>query len=273
MQGEVAEWPKAAVSKAVIPFNRNRGFESPPLLQSTLIRAYRLGKLRLASPLAREVWMDNFEYKKENRVMEKKYLNLKQHFIALFACLISATLQGMVYDNRWLPELQKLLVKKPDSYGQIMIQPFAWTGDQSFFEDFGSEEVGGFSAEGEIPLFNINGLYNQLVLDRGLQYTGITNSSLLRSDLIGTTPQLLWSMDGIIRAQGLGFTFYQPFTRHISWGFNLFFARLTSALQLKPNKSNFGSFSPGDFNDIYRENNESRCARVACSRVFDSWNK
>ncbi len=45
--GEVAEWLKATASKAVIPGNWNRGFESDPLHQSSLIQAFGLGKLRL----------------------------------------------------------------------------------------------------------------------------------------------------------------------------------------------------------------------------------
>ncbi len=45
----MAERPKAAVLKTVIPSDRDRGFESHSLLQSTRIHAFRLGTLRLAS--------------------------------------------------------------------------------------------------------------------------------------------------------------------------------------------------------------------------------
>jgi hypothetical protein len=37
--GEVAEWSNAAVLKTVIPRDRDRGFESHPLLHPTLLRA------------------------------------------------------------------------------------------------------------------------------------------------------------------------------------------------------------------------------------------
>ena len=37
--GEVAEWPNAAVLKTVIPRDRDRGFESPPLLHPPLRKA------------------------------------------------------------------------------------------------------------------------------------------------------------------------------------------------------------------------------------------
>lgn len=44
----MAEWSKAVDSKSIIPSDWDRGFESPSLLQPTFIRAFRLGKLRLA---------------------------------------------------------------------------------------------------------------------------------------------------------------------------------------------------------------------------------
>ena len=47
----MAEWSKAAASKAAILCKWNRGFESLSLLQSTFIRGFRLGKLRLAQPV------------------------------------------------------------------------------------------------------------------------------------------------------------------------------------------------------------------------------
>jgi hypothetical protein len=187
--------------------------------------------------------------------MEKKYFIRLRYFLALIICLASLDMQAMVYDNQWLPELQKLLVKKPGSYGQLMIQPFVWVGEQSFFEEFGDEERGGLAQDGDIPLFNINGVYNQITLDNALQKAGITSQSTFRSDLIGANSALQWTMDGVIRAQGLGFTFYQPFTRHFSWGFNFFMAHLNSVLNLQPFKNDFLNFTPGDFTDVYDENN------------------
>ncbi|MBY0110367.1 MAG: hypothetical protein K2X90_04625 [Candidatus Babeliaceae bacterium] len=187
--------------------------------------------------------------------MEKKYCIIFHLVFAVIISICCDTLQAMVYDNQYLPELQKLLVKKPAAYGQLMVQPFVWIGEQSFFEEFGEEERGGFANEGEVPLFNINGVYNQITLDNALKYIGKINQSTFRSDLIGASPALKWSMDGIIRAQGLGLTFYQPFTRHFSWGFNFFMARLTTGLNFQPNKIDFTSFTPGDFTDLYDENN------------------
>ncbi len=228
----MAEWLKAAVSKAVIPVTGNRGFESPSFL--ILHNQSLLGK---------------------NRVMEKKYFIRLRSLLAFAVSLAWLNLHGMVYDNQYLPELQKLLVKKPCSYGQLMIQPFVWVGEQSFFEEFGEYEQGGYAHDGDIPLFDINGVYNQVVLDSALQTAGQTSQTTLRSDLIGVSPMLKWSMEGIIRAQGLGFTFYQPILKYFSWGFNFFMARLTTGLNLKPNRNDFNSYSPGDFTDLYDENN------------------
>lgn len=187
--------------------------------------------------------------------MEKKYFILFRYVLAAMVCSSYLGLQAMVYDNQYLPLLQKLLVKKPGAYGQLMVQPFAWVGEQSFFEEFGEEEPGGFATEGDVPLFNINGVYNQVVLDNGLKYVGLINQSTFRSDLLGATSALKWSMEGIIRGQGLGFTFYQPITRHFSWGFNFFMARLTTGLNLRPNAIDFTSYTPGDFTDLYDQNN------------------
>ncbi len=186
--------------------------------------------------------------------MEKKYFNIRCTFL-FFMLGYAVSLQAMHYENRYLPLLQKLLVKKPEASGQLMINPFIWTGEQSFWEDFGSEEPGGFSAEGEIPLFNINGMYNQLTLNNALLYSGQVCQNSFRSDFINTINSLNWAMDGIIRGQGIGLTFYQPWNRYISWGFNFFFARLTSALQFKPNRVDFNNFSPGDFIEIEATNN------------------
>ena len=154
--------------------------------------------------------------------MEKKYFILFRYMLAAMMCSSYVYVQAMVYDNQYLPELQKLLVKKADAYGQLMVQPFVWVGEQSFFEEIGEEERGGFASEGEVPLFNINGVYNQVALDNALRYTGQISKSTFRSDLVGASSALKWSMEGVIRAQGLGFTFYQPFMRYVSWGFNFF---------------------------------------------------
>lgn len=185
--------------------------------------------------------------------MKKLYLTYL--YVTLIAACMRMPLKAMVYDNQYLPELQKLLVKKSGAYGQLMIQPFVWVGDQSFFEEFGQEEPGGFANDGDIPLFNINGIYNQVVLNNALLSTGQVGQSTFRSDLIGANSTLKWAMDGIIRAQGLCLTFYQPCMRYLSWGFNFFMARLTSGLNLVPNRIDFGAYSPGDFTDLYDENN------------------
>ncbi len=50
--GEMAERSNAAVLKTVIPGDRDRGFESHSLLHTSLIRAFRLGKLRMARPVS-----------------------------------------------------------------------------------------------------------------------------------------------------------------------------------------------------------------------------
>jgi hypothetical protein len=222
--------------------------------------AVPVGRPTLAHPefvegLAKTAILHNKTLRGKNRVMEKKYFIISRAILAALVCCSPILLQAMVYDNQYLPELQKLLVKKPGAYGQLMIQPFVWIGEQSFFEEIGEQEQGGFANEGDVPLFDINGIYNQVVLDNALQYVGLTNQSTFRSDLIGASSALKWSMDGIIRAQGLGFTFYQPFTRHFSWGFNFFMAHLNTGLHLHPNKIDFNNYSPGDFADLYDENN------------------
>ncbi len=188
--------------------------------------------------------------------MEKKYFTCIRRVIVVTACLVYASAQAMVYDNRYLPLLQKILVKKADARGQIMLQPFAWIGEHSFFEDFDSEQQGASSNGGNIPLFNINGLYSQTGLERALLYTGGISQTQLRSDFAQSYRRFIWEMDGIIRGQGIGFTFYQPFTRYFSWGFNFFFAHLRTSLHLKPKTEDFGTISDGDFIDIINANNK-----------------
>lgn len=204
--------------------------------------------------------------------MEKKYLKLLHCFIVGISCCVWLDVQAMVYDNRYLPLLQKLLVKKPGSYGQMMVQPFVWTGEQTFNENFGEEERIGFAfgQDGDIPLFNINGVYNQTVLDNALQTAGLANSSTFRSDLVGSSLPLIWPMNGIIRGQGLCFTFYQPFTRHFSWGFNFFIAHLQTAMDLTLNKNTAGTLIPGEFNDIFTSNNSMQDLLNLNARTFSN---
>ena len=187
-------------------------------------------------------------------VKNVKVFMKKQLYIKLLLLMTTGSALAMVYDNRWLPELGwRPLMKKKGARGQLMLQPVFWIAESANDDDQG-QETGRPPSDDGLPLFAINGNYNQITLNRALTTAGIA-ASTFRSDLEGSGGSLNWFMNGIIRAQALNVTYFQNLLPHLSWGCNFFFARVKSALTLTANPPDFSRFSPGQKQELLEENN------------------
>lgn len=196
-RGEMAEWSKAVASKAIIPRNRDRGFESPSLLQQRVGPGYKS--------------------------MLKKIL----FFCCLIGNLFQPYLVGMI-DNRFLD--QYLLYRDPKIYNSdrqhYTIQPFVMTAHSGW---------GNFDDE-KTRLFEINGSYDQATIDKALQTSGRTHESLLRSDLSNALTSIPWFMRGRLEIYGIGFRAEEMITDCFGIGTVLYYAHGRSRMEMVRNK-------------------------------------
>jgi hypothetical protein len=159
----------------------------------------------------------------DNRIyfMHKNFL----FFLFCLPLLSGSQLNGMTFEgNRFFP-----LVPRPfyqaigDSCIHWELQPIYFTGHCSYTAcNNDADETG---------LFEFNGPYNQVCIDRMLQKAGITDKSLLRSDL-RIRPSIPWNQRGKFEAWGLTAAYYQQLTQHLGWGFSWYFLHTSSRLEL-----------------------------------------
>jgi hypothetical protein len=122
-----------------------------------------------------------------------------------------STLQAMVFDNRFLPLYLKPFVRRCDALSHLRVQPFFMHADRAFAED------------GEMPIPNINGFYDQQVLARALVDAGFSES--LRSDFRLRT-SIPWNRRGRLDAQGIALLYEQSVAPWCSLGVNVAFAHV-----------------------------------------------
>lgn len=162
----------------------------------------------------------------------------------------------MVYDSRYLPLIQKPFYKNACAHGQIMLQPFFMKGHQSFGDDLSE----GFIEGDEVNLFEINGRYDESVINKALQLSKVTSASILPSHML-VVPSIHWHMPGLIESQGVALYLYKPFCKYFSMGANLAFMRLHSNLELtlagRSKRSPDGTKLPnGDIQAVENANTE-----------------
>lgn len=129
--------------------------------------------------------------------------------IALFG-LIASNVQGMVYDNRYVPLIFKHFIRRPGAVVHTQFQPYFMRADRAFgdFDEFGYPEF--------------NGKYNEAEIARALVANGTFSTLPIRSDLSGIT-SIPFNREGRLDAEGLAFFYERFFTYNIAFGTSLLF--------------------------------------------------
>ncbi len=166
-------------------------------------------------------------------------------FILLF--LLCSPLHGLI-DNRFLvpPLYEYKPFIFPESHHHLNTQPYVMTANKSFprCEEDGDESL---------PLFEINGPYNQLTIDKALQASGRTSMSLLRSDLVGSTGSIPWFMPGRLDVYGFAFNYYYRAHNHFGFGASFAFMHANSRIEIMRDREHIKNaiIGPGDERELF----------------------
>ncbi|MCL4361371.1 hypothetical protein M1446_03380 [Candidatus Dependentiae bacterium] len=157
------------------------------------------------------------------------------YFFSLLS-LFSLT-QAMVFDNRFFPLYLKPYSKDECALSHLRIQPFITTS-KCAFNDMGEP----------VPINLINGIYNQVSMDKSLLAAGIISSSLFRSDLQKETI-IPWIVRGKLESQAVSFFYYQHIWKFLSAGVDFLFMHYSSNLQFRRDTVQ-GELPEGDENEL-----------------------
>ena len=163
-------------------------------------------------------------------VMQKAVKIFKSLCIAM---ICSSTLKGMVFDNRYIPLLQRPLLIIDNSWSEFESGVFLTTANSSYDQH-----------QQEIPLPEIFGKLNQAKLGRAFVLDGQPNPLPTEFQ---TVPDIPWIVTGKRQSQGVVFKWHQAFTPWLSTGFSWLFMRVNSAYAFILDKKNTQTvLEPGD---------------------------
>lgn len=121
--------------------------------------------------------------------------------------LIWHSLEGMTFDNRFLPLYLKPFVRRPGTFGHLQVQPLFMR----------SERAQGDFEESSIP--DIDGKYDQVEIAKALEKSGRVTTDPFRSDLQGLT-SIGWRREGHISAEGAAFSYEQLLSSFCGFNFS-----------------------------------------------------
>lgn len=173
---------------------------------------------------------------------------MKQQYVFIIFCMISASLRAMVFDNRFMPLYQKPFTRYCDEPCRLIIQPFTMLAHHTWIDV--TAEV---NPKEEGPLFSgLYGYYNQVAVDRALVAAGVTTESLFRSDLQMLT-SLPWCQRGRFEGHGIALNYDQTLFPHFGFGFSLMCMQVNSRMDMWFKDA--ANYPPGDVSEFYQIRN------------------
>lgn len=133
----------------------------------------------------------------------------------LIGAFVSPLAQAMVFDNRFIPLLQRPRLIIDESRSEFAVKWFMTTASKSFNQH--QENIG---------LPEIFGKLDQIELAKAIQATGKPNP--LPSEFQGVLTKLPWDLQGKRQSQGVAFAWFQSITSWVSTGFSWLFMRVES---------------------------------------------
>lgn len=147
----------------------------------------------------------------------------KKIVILLVGAFISHGLSAMVFDNRYLPLLQRPRLSIDGTQSEFDAAYIISTANKAFDQN-----------QNNIPLPDIFGVFDQAELAKSIAETGKQNP--LPSQFQGLLESIPWLRSGKIQMQGVTFTWRQSIINWLSTGFSWVFMRVNTrelfALQL-----------------------------------------
>jgi hypothetical protein len=152
----------------------------------------------------------------------------------------------MVFDNRYLPLFSQPFFANKSAYWDYGVRGIFFGAKKSLNPD-----VGSLSGD-EIPLYTLNGRYDEVTLDRALTSARITNQSLLPPNFF-LTSSIPWRQKGKLSFQGVVFETIVHLTSYLGIGGSIIGGKMDAHLELKRDASNFTS---GDEQELLTVNTQ-----------------
>lgn len=144
--------------------------------------------------------------------------------LILSGVFVSQVAQAMVFDNRFIPLIQRPILRVDDSQSEFASKFFVTTANKSLSMTQQDEE-----------LSDIFGKFDQVELAKGIQANGKPNP--LPSEFQGHFAKIPWLVDGKRQSQGVAFAWHQQLYKYISTGFSWLFMRVESRHTFKFNSA------------------------------------
>lgn len=172
---------------------------------------------------------------------------------SLIAAFVVQCSYGMVYDNRFIPLLQRPRLTIDGSRSEFAVKWFMTTANKSLNNN-----------QQDIGLPEIFGTFDQVELAKAIAATGKPNPLPSEFQVLTSIP---WLLNGKRQSQGMAFAWHQSITDWLSTGFSWLFMRVESRDEFKLDINSIEpriSLKPGDA--ILLEDNRRKMLREICIR-------
>lgn len=137
----------------------------------------------------------------------------------LIVAFLSHLSYAMVYDNRFIPLLQRPRLTADGTRSEFAVKLFATTANKSLNEN-----------QQDIGLPEIFGNFDQVELAKAIQATGQPNPLPSEFQVLTKIP---WELNGKRQAQGIAFAWHQSIINWLSTGFSWLFMHVESRDEFK----------------------------------------
>ena len=153
-------------------------------------------------------------YKRKEIIMPSS----KKILFLLIGAFVSQQLHAMVFDNRFLPLLQRPRLTIDGTQSEFDVALIVSTANRAFDHN-----------QSDMPLPDIFGIFDQAELAKSIADTGVPNP--LPSQFQGLVESIPWLRTGKIQMQGATFTWRQSLIKYLSVGFSWLFMRVNKTQQ------------------------------------------
>lgn len=157
---------------------------------------------------------------------------------ALSCLMMCGSVSAMVFDNRFLPLIPQPFFANKDAIWDYGVRGIFFGSKKTLNPDIASLQGD------EIPLYNLFGTYDEVVLENALRQAQLITGSLFPPDLLGVN-SIVWRQKGKISFQGVVFETFLHLTSYLGIGGSLIGGKMDAHLELSRVRDS-AQFTPGD---------------------------
>jgi len=180
-------------------------------------------------------------------MLQKQLNRLLAFSFLIIACMASFTAQAMTYDSPFWPLFRQPFFSFQEATFDYGLRAVFMSANKMSAQSIEESLMSG----DDQALYRIFGAYDQAVLDRALREAGITQESVLRSDM-RSLGELPWQSTGKITLNGGVIETFLRLSCNIGLGASLLLAKVNAHLELDPGFSR--ALAPGDAQELLLAN-------------------